>query len=903
MLSNKTFPSGADLQGYLLKEAGPGVLTVVPHRRFAHQVWHRQRLANLEKGRSAWEPLSLVTLQDWWAELFRRLWLPVAPAPPLLRLSRWLRAIQAAPPLAGVEADLEWAQALDETHSLLSRHLLPTTDPHPDDSPLVTWRRQVTRLYVELLQEEGWIGPGEVPVYLLTALAEGKVALPEKIFVVGLKMPAPVEEAWLQAVARRTRVVHLQTQGHPQVVQGAYVFPDRDQEMAWVAARLVELAGGEDLPLHRLAVTSPDLDNYAPAFKRLLRELLGPPAGEGGFAYNFSQGPRLGETPLFQAALLPLQFIYGGERREDLVALILSPFYELAPRYRNLLPQWDRAFRERRVEQGWEPLREAVAQKFASQPDLPGLLARLDRVVDTLRVSGAAVRDWQSRLSQSWQDLGFPFGLEERELGPLSRLTGLLGDLEAAWGKETLSGGEVIRWLTQAAGQIVLPGPGVQEAGIQVLGLLEMRGLDFAQVFCLGLNSGVLPEPPRPLFLLGPQERPLVLGGTYESQYRFARGLWDNLLGAAPHLVLTRPRLVANEEQVATPLWAHDWQEEKMVPLGQPHPAWLRIPAIQAAFTAGALAVSGARPEPPVSLPLPQELSLTQVQTALGCPCRFLLEILLRIKELPEMEAGLPPRERGDRLHQVLYEFGRSFSKVLAETEGWDHEQAVALLYRIARQLLEGFLADLHWQAEWERWFGGGEDAPGLLTAWLRAEEERFAQGWRWAGVELAFKGLKGPAWPFSLKGRIDRCDFHLAEKDLVVWDYKSGAIPAAKKVFDLLEEFQLPGYLLAVKQGRVQVPPGVGRLRAGFIGLKSTRESELKHQDFAKDADRWEEVVAAWEEGVARLGQRLRAGEYPAEPTPAPEKKRLGACAYCPYPLVCGFTAAAGAENNGEEE
>ena len=315
MLSNKTFPSGADLQGYLLQEAGPGVLVVVPHRRLAHQVWHRQRQDSLGSGRFAWEPLSLVTLQDWWADLFRRLWLPVAPAPPLLRLSRWLRAIQAAPPLAGVEADLEWAQALDDTHSLLSRHLLPATDPLPEDPPLVTWRRQVTGIYIELLQREGWLGPGEVPVYLLTALAQGKIILPEKIFVVGLEMPAPVEEAWLKAVAQRTRVVHLQTQGHPRVVQGAYVFPDRDQEMAWVAARLVELAGGEDLPLHRLAVTSPDLDNYAPAFKRLLRELLGPPAGEGGFAYNFSQGPRLGETPLFQAALLPLKFIYGGERR------------------------------------------------------------------------------------------------------------------------------------------------------------------------------------------------------------------------------------------------------------------------------------------------------------------------------------------------------------------------------------------------------------------------------------------------------------------------------------------------------------------------------------------------------------------------------------------------------------
>ncbi|MEW6387827.1 MAG: PD-(D/E)XK nuclease family protein, partial [Thermodesulfobacteriota bacterium] len=903
MLSNKVFPSAAALQGYLLKEAGPGVLVVVPHRRLAHQVWHRQRLANLKQGRSAWEPLSLVTLQDWWADLFRRLWLPVAPAPALLRWARWLQAIPAAPPLAGVEADLEWAKQLDETHSLLSRHLLPTSEPLPDDPPLIAWRRQVTRLYLEQLQREGWITPGEVPVYLLQALSQGKIVLPETIIVVGLETPAPVEETWLEAVAAHTRLIHLQVKGHPQAVQGAYVFPDRDQEMEWVAAKLVELAGRKDLALHRLAVTSPDLDNYAPGFKRVLRELLGPPEDEGGFAYNFSQGPSFGETPLFQAALLPWKFVWGGERREDLMALVLSPYYELAPGCRNLLPEWDRVFRERRLEQGWEHLRAAVARRFVSQPEIPGLLARLDRVVDNLRGSGAAVRDWLSRLTQSWQDLGFPFGLGDREAGQLSHLTALLADLEAAWGKETLPGGELIRWLAQAAGQILLPGPGIQEAGIQILGLLEMRGLDFDRVFCLGLNSGVLPEPPRPLFLLSPKERPLVLGGTYESQYRFARGLWDNLLAAAPHQVLSRPRLVANEEQVATPLWAEYWEEKKIVPLGQAHPAWLRAPAIRAAFTAGASAPVGARPEPRLSLPVPAELSLTQVQTALGCPCRFLLEILLEIRELPEIEAGLPPRDRGDRLHQVLYEFGRSFPKVLAETGGWNHEQAVDLLYRVAGQLLEGYLTDLDWQAEWERWFGGEEDVPGLLTAWLKEEEARFAQGWRWAGVELAFQGLTGPDWPFTLKGRIDRCDYHGEEKELIVWDYKSGVLPSAKQVFERLEEFQLPGYLLAVKQGRVQLPPEVSRLRAGFIGLKSTRESELKHQDFPKDADRWEEVLAAWEGGVARLGQRLRAGEYGPEPIPAPEKNRPGACAYCPYPLVCGFNAATGAEENGEEE
>ena len=131
--------------------------------------------------------------------------------------------------------------------------------------------------------------------------------------------------------------------------------PDPGRELDWVAAKLVELAQGDGLPLHRLAVTAPDLDTYAPQLRRVLAELLGPPQSPDGWAYNFSQGPRLSEVPLFQAALLPLSFIAAGERREDLVSLLLSPYYGAFQVPGGQPADWDRAFRERRVDQGLGP--------------------------------------------------------------------------------------------------------------------------------------------------------------------------------------------------------------------------------------------------------------------------------------------------------------------------------------------------------------------------------------------------------------------------------------------------------------------------------------------------------------------------------------------------------------------
>jgi len=890
------FPSAAALQDYLLAEAGPGTLVLVPQQRLAQQLWQRQRLAQLASGAAAWEPLPLKTFQGWLPDLFQALWPEVALAPNLRRLSLWLRAIEAAPGLEGTAADLSWAQALDEAYNLLCRHsLLAGRDARPtDEAPLFAWRGRVIRIFSQLLAEGGWLAPAELPAFLLARLQEGKITLPERIMVVGLENPAPAEGAFLTAVARRTRVTHHQVRGHPQAVQGAVLLPDRSQELAWVGARLAELAAQDGLPLHRLAVTSPDLDHYLPQLSRLLSELLGPAQTSAGFAYNFSQGPRLAETPLFLAATLPLRFVSAGENREDLVSLLLSPFYRELRGHRDQTASWDRLFRERRLDRGWFYFKASLTDSGKG-----GLmLSRLDRLWAKLQAPGDG-QEWRRRLEQLWQELGFTPGAEF-ETVQWSRLNSLLQEAAALLAlTKPLMAGEFLGWLEHGAKQVLLPGPGIQEAGIQVLGLLEMRGLEFSQVFCLGMNSGALPPPPRFLPLLTAAENRAVLGGTYRSQHEFSRGLYDNLLGAAPHLVLTRPGVVEDEERPGSPLYLGRWDPQEMPVLSRPDPAWLRSPAVRAAF-AGRGAPFAGHHDGPLSVHLPERLSVGKAAAALSCPCRFLLEGILRLQELPEIEAGLPPRERGERLHQVLARFVKEFKEILKEHD-WDHDQAQKVLDTAARRVLRNLLPDPHWQAELERWLGAEGGGAGLLREWLLKERERYQQGWRWWLTEESFGGLREEGWPFALTGRLDRLDYHPETQEAVIWDYKSGAFPNAKKVFDELLEFQLPCYWLSVERGLITAPRERRGLRAGFIGLKSLRQDHLKHEDFKGRAADWPRVAAALAASLKDLGERLAAGDFRPQPAPAPAGKELGACEYCPYALLCGFTGASAPP--GEEE
>ena len=66
--------------------------------------------------------------------------------------------------------------------------------------------------------------------------------------------------------------------------------------------------------------------------------------------------------------------------------------------------------------------------------------------------------------------------------------------------------------------------------------------------------------PPRPLPLLyGGKNRP-VLGGTYQSQHHFAGELFNNLLGAAPEIVLTRPADGRRRRTGGQPLFPGEWE-------------------------------------------------------------------------------------------------------------------------------------------------------------------------------------------------------------------------------------------------------------------------------------------------------------------------------------------------------
>ena len=89
------------------------------------------------------------------------------------------------------------------------------------------------------------------------------------------------------------------------------------------------------------------------------------------------------------------------------------------------------------------------------------------------------------------------------------------------------------------------------------------RGLSFRKVFIPGLVSGSFPQPVRPLPLLSSSERRMVLGGTIESQFAFARHLYANFLAAAPQIALSRPAISKDGEIcIPSPFWTEEGERK-----------------------------------------------------------------------------------------------------------------------------------------------------------------------------------------------------------------------------------------------------------------------------------------------------------------------------------------------------
>ncbi len=904
-----------EFQQNLLDLAEKDFLLLTESERFAHQLLWRFRRESLLGGRKGWETPAITTLNQWMERLWMELWPDSWPASQYKRWHVLQQCIETIPPPDPLQRDIPLILALDESFEHCLRYGLDPGDGDPANG-LVEWRRSLWNSFHELLARDGLFHPAALPQKLYSVLSRLPERIPPKLAAAGFEFSGFWEKKLFELLHAGSccRVLPLPL---GEGAAEARIYADPEQELYALMEMLV--ADSRRYPLHELAVVVLDSMAYAPLLAQFLQDILGRPLAGGQSAYNLLPDRSLLQQPLFQAALLPLHFADAGQPRSLLFSLLRSPYYERLGRWNRFSAQWDRVWREERIEKGLDALVAAIepSQRAILPEDGKGFLDGLSGFLGS-RPRRAA--HWLQDMKQFWELCGFPVLANERDQMAWQRLSLLISTLEAELGSCAMERVELKGWLEAAARKIVIQETGYEDAGIQIIGSLEARGLAFQRLFVPGVVAGALPQPARTLPFLSIGERAGVQGGTVESQFEFGRHLFSAFHAVAPGLVLSRPMMSSNgEPRLPSPFWPENEGQSSLpvIPWRHALPAlqraqWVRdgirgmagcsredgdIPLFPSSLQEGV--AEGYSPQPaclglkPDSLHtadrfhtdkvvIPSQISVSELEILLACSSRFFFQCLLGLKPLPLVEMGVAPSERGEKVHRLLAAFARGVqresSRKEVSFEDLSHRLREAVLALIAPP-------DSHplWNVEARRLLGAESDEGGLLFEWLQEEWKQLQAGWRWAGVELDFSGLQLGRASITLKGRLDRLDVH-GEEGLICWDYKTGRVPSTTEVCETLVAPQLPAYLLALRQGLVREAPKLEGLplAAGYIDLRSVRY--LRHFLCLKvSTDESIGLLERWEEHAAAALQLVSGGDL------TPCWMRTDCSAPCAFQCLCG--------------
>jgi len=882
-------------------------------------------LERIKRKDQGWKTPTVFGFNRWVRNAFESLWEPYRPLSRSAALRLWDEATHGVELVEGLRRGPFLYQQLQDSFDLLMRSGQPLVGP-ASGHILPDWRRGVFGHFLALLEKNQYIPWGNILKRVGEAVQEGRITLPEHILLAGYDEFSPMEETLVDSMARRSKVTLYRASKSPDENVKARVYATPEQECQAVCAEVINFWNNGQ---KRLGVVFLDGD-YFKFIKQFFEELVDrQERPSDALRYNLTMGTPLSEHPLFQTALLPLRLLDEPQPSPYLSSLLFSPYV-------------------RRLQEGQEiAIRSSLWGQDGTKPlkDILSGLSHMGCPIQPLRNLSLYVKRplkiWLQELANLWKNLGFPSSRCETDILAKEHLLKIVEELEKELGHFEMGRRDVLAWINTVSRGIEVVEKTPETAGIQILNLVESRGLDFDRVWVVGTHGRALPQTVVDLPFLDPDELCGVEGGTAEKQWQAGQRNLSSLLSSAPVVTFSRAAskgedfpylpcpLIPDESskegsQYTIDLWKQPpeewlrarWLREGLkglqsvsenVNLSTPRPARRGLPSTRA--QAEGLEV---HPEPCLSCPpskaglraaervnfsLPSSLRVTQLESLLLCPFRFFAESLLALEPLEELKIGIDPRERGELIHKILREFTRGLATAAPDWPD-DNSNAIEFLEKTVDNILGDRLEDPFWQVERVRLLGSNK-FPGLLKAWLDEEQKRALDGWRFEAAEEPFEGLVIAKTGIALTGRLDRVDAH-PEKGRAVWDYKTGNPPSKTEVVNEMVRPQLPAYLLAIKKGLIScLGASSGQTQAGYIVLKKASEvkvSGLKNVD-------WEGFLEGWIEEVKKRLEGPLKGIYPADPRPRPSSpQNQGACEHCPFPSLCGFEEQR-EEDDGSED
>jgi len=504
--------------------------------------------------------------------------------------------------------------------------------------------------------------------------------------------------------------------------------------------------------------------------------------------------------------------------------------------------------------------------------------------------------------------------------------------------------------------------------GVLVTSIEETRGLPMDVMVVIGLVDGEFPSVYQPeVFLSRARQTKRAVRHTWEHRYLF----YQAISNFSEHLYLTHPGFdgelelvrstfldaldaVATVEHVDagdsnSPDTAYS-REDFLVALGeivkQGPPARLAVPPDlerQSGYVHHSILVEQSRMRShamgayegaignAVSSHTRERLrrlrdrvfSVSQLESYGKCPFQFFSRRLLKLRDVEERDDQLSPLERGDILHDILFQFFLSRRSLglppLQGCSDMEYDEAAHKLLALAIGRFSALdIPDPFWEIEKELWLGHDENSDGLLREFLAYERQRSTQ-LEPSFFEVSFGQTPGntsqtdplltshhpiPAGRITLRGKVDRVD--TGQGLFAIIDYKTGGTIPGLEAMRSGISLQLPLYLHAMEyllrtstntpltpaaglyyhlHNGVHLKPGIASNEHRGIAFERTSRSRQVLKDDGELRSFIGDAITRAESYV----ELMATGKFPLT-TPDKADK---VCGFCSFKTICRIQSA----------
>lgn len=870
----------------LITQIDQNTTILTANRRLATYLSAEYAKIQHKQGHTAWQNPHILPLASW-LDRYWDLGQLSGVLPPLLLLNPqqeqqlWEQILSDSAIGQNLLQHSETSHSLQQAWQFLQAWDADPFTPYPKLTEDAQAFRTLAQTFIDHCEQEGWIDTTRAQTLIIAAIKAHQLPLPPHMIFTGFDELSPQTEHLITALRQHTKVkiidplISFHFPAHEITVQA---YPDTQHELYAMAQWAQQLLQDGCQPI---VCVVPNLAEIRTQVQTIFTRVLAPASLFPGAAaqaipFNIAGGDVLANTAVIHTALALLQLQFGERPLAEFSHVLRSPFVGDSEQEYAIRAQLDYELREIGVESANIDTLHYLLRRQKQFP-CASLIRALHELKDEVAPEHLSPSEWAEYFAQQLVTWGWPGErqLNSTEYQQVQRWQELLQELALHDHITKQIDRYAAYQLLQRLAQHTVFQPQTGAEPIQILGVLEATGQQFAATWIMGLHDGAWPTAPtpNPFIPLQQQRQYNMPHSSHTREFNFCQRLTERLCDSAPIVILSYPQQHGDEHLRPSPLIKR-FQLSATSPVVQN----------TLAYTLQRLGQLETLQDDTGPIIPPHEKTkggsgLFKDQAA--CPFRAFARYRLGAFSTPSFTRYLTAQDRGILLHQILERL-------------WSHlenqQQLLVLPESQLQKLCDAIITTaLNTLPTLKPKFRQLEHARlhQIVQTWLTHEKARppftvvAREQWRQAeigGIQVRLQ-----------VDRIDKINLGAQEAATVIIDYKTGKTSLRGWLGERPDEPQLPLYTVTHEEpiaGTVFAtlrPDQMGY--SGIAKIEGLIPSVPAINEFEDDEipATWSELLANWRKELEQLAAEFRQGYAAVAP-----KYGAQTCQYCDLAALC---------------